>query len=144
MIRFIITIPFLLLAKFGSAQENTTALSEKNYSITLTIDNFSSDSGNFKVALYTKNAFLQTPLKHQTVAIKNKKASVTFASVPAGEYAIVYYHDSNKNSMLDFDQYGRPVEDYGNTGTINYYGPPSFEMAKFTLSKKNRNFNLKF
>lgn len=144
MTRIIITFALLLLTKFGFTQENNSAKDQENHTITLSIDNFPSNKGKFNVAIYNKEGFLQKPLQSQLVEIVDKKASVTFEVVEPGDYAIVYYHDSNENSMLDFDQYRRPVEDYGNTGTMNKYGPPSFKLSKFTLNDENLTFELKF
>ena len=84
------------------------------------------------------------PIKAENATIENGKSVVTFKEVPAGEYAIICYHDKNNNDQMDFTPQGMPLEDYGTSGNVVSFGPPTFENAKFTVSDKNVSLEIKF
>ena len=120
-------------------------LSAQNSNITATVLNATSDSGKVSYALYTKDNFRMDPIQAESSKIINGKSTVTFKNVPAGEYAIVCFHDKNDNDKLDFDEYGRPIEDYGvSNNVINRFGPPKYDDAKFAVADKNVTLNIKF
>ncbi len=62
-------------------------------------------------------------------------SSCTFDPVPAGTYAVVCFHDENKNGKLDTGFLGIPTE--GTVASNNAkgtMGPPSFKDAKFVFA----------
>jgi len=70
------------------------------------------------------------------LSIKNKQVIVVIDSLEYGEYAIRVFHDENKNGELDTDFLGIPDEDYGYSNDASgFFGPPSWEKAKFYFNK---------
>ena len=62
-------------------------------------------------------------------------ATIEFADVESGIYAISAFHDDNDNGALDFDTRGIPFEPTGNSGNARgFFGPPSFDQMKFVLT----------
>lgn len=131
----IIVVTMLFLTKTVSAQNKT---------ITVTIENISSDSGKVGYALYNKDNFMKTPIMGMESKIVNGKTTVTFKNVAPGEYAITCYHDKNGNGKMDFSANGMPIEDYGTSNNVMNFGPPNFEDSKFTVADKNVSLNIRF
>jgi uncharacterized protein (DUF2141 family) len=54
-------------------------------------------------------------------------ASVLFAGLAPGEYAVAVYHDANGNGRLDTNLVGQPIEAYGfSRDASGAMGPPRF------------------
>ena len=120
-------------------------VSAQNQKITATVVNATSDKGSVKYALYTKEDFRKKPLQTQKSIIKEGKSTVVFENVPAGEYAIICYHDANNNDKMDFQPNGMPLEDYGATNNkLSRFGPPQYDEAKFLVEDKDVSFEIKF
>ena len=70
--------------------------------------------------------------RHQAgeIAPDARAATVTFAGLPDGDYAVVALHDENKNMRLDRNVFGWPKEGFGfsNNPRIGL-GPPPFVQA---------------
>ena len=113
-------------------------------SITATVVNVTSDSGKVGFALYDKTNFMMKPLQTMNAKIVNGKSTVTFKNVKAGEYAIICFHDKNDNDRMDFEESGRPLEDYGASNNVMNFGPPRYDDAKFVVTNKNVTLEIKF
>ncbi len=71
------------------------------------------------------------------MAIQQSSVTTVFADIPEGEYSISVFHDENKNGEIDKNSFGIPKESYGFSNNImGMFGPPSFEEAKFKVSKE--------
>ena len=69
--------------------------------------------------------------KKTKVPIKDNRASIDFANLPPGEYAIVVLHDENGNLKMD-KNLGIPKEGYGfSNNVLGFMGPPAFSKARF-------------
>ncbi|MGB3590753.1 MAG: DUF2141 domain-containing protein [Nonlabens sp.] len=125
----ITTIALLLVTLASYAQSAT-------HTLRVEVSNASTDKGAMVYALSTKADFgSPQPFKSAKVTIEDGKAIAMFENVPTGEYAIIALHDLNGNGKMDFENTGRPMEDYGtSSGTITY-GPPNWEESKFELKK---------
>jgi len=55
------------------------------------------------------------------------------ADLPAGEYALVVYHDENGNGRLDRNFIGIPSEPLGFSNRYRPHGPPTYSRAAFNL-----------
>ncbi|MEN8777277.1 MAG: DUF2141 domain-containing protein [Polaribacter sp.] len=112
--------------------------------ITVTVVNATSDAGKIGFALYTKDNFMRKPLLSKEGKIKDGKSTVIFENIPAGEYAIICYHDKNNNNKMDFSSNRMPLEDYGASNNVMAFAPPTFENAKFLLKNKNLHLDINF
>lgn len=67
--------------------------------------------------------------------IPSSQSACSFDPIPAGTYAVVCFHDENKNGKLDTGLLGVPTE---GTATSNnakgFMGPPSFKDARFSFT----------
>jgi len=123
---------------------STKLNAQEKVTITATVVNVSSNEGKVGFALYDKNTFMAKPIQSVNSKIENGKSIVTFKDVPAGEYAIVCYHDKNNNDRMDFSPQRMPLEDYGSSNNVMNFGPPTFENAKFKVYDKNVSLEIKF
>jgi outer membrane protein len=91
--------------------------------------------GTLVVLLFdSANAFgdLRDPLKTLTFSSDDRE-TYRIEEVPAGEYAVVVYHDENGNKRLDKNFIGIPRESLGFSNGYRPKGPPMYERARFTL-----------
>ncbi|WP_298764508.1 DUF2141 domain-containing protein [uncultured Polaribacter sp.] len=122
----------------------TNSLTAQNKTITVTIENITSNKGNVKFALYTKDNFKKKPIQGSLGEINNGKTKVVFKGLDSGEYSVICYHDKNNNGKLDFSSRGIPLEDYGASNNNMSFAPPTFEDSKFILGKENVDLKIKF
>ncbi|WP_417776007.1 DUF2141 domain-containing protein [Stutzerimonas xanthomarina] len=105
--------------------------------LTVKLNNLEHDRGTVRVALFSDpktfrkadQAFAssESPAKAGTV-------TVVFEDVPAGEYAVMVYHDENANGELDLRFRMFPTEGYGLSNNPKVMGPPAFEDSRFDVS----------
>jgi uncharacterized protein (DUF2141 family) len=70
----------------------------------------------------------------QTVQPPAAEFQVVFPDVPEGSYAIAVFQDTNGNTSLDRDQRGLPLEPYGFSNGTGRTAPPSFEVARISVT----------
>ena len=58
--------------------------------------------------------------------------------IPAGEYALMVYHDENKNLEIDRSFIGIPTEPLGFSNGYRPKGPPSYSRAAFNLEEDEK------
>ncbi len=119
-------------------------VSAQKQTITATVVNVTSNNGKVSYALYNKDNFMKEPVKAKSSKIIDGKSTVVFNDVPAGEYAIVCYHDKNDNNKMDFQPNGMPIENYGASNNVMNFGPPQYEDAKFTIIDNNVSLEIRF
>jgi uncharacterized protein (DUF2141 family) len=108
--------------------------------ITVQINNLKNDNGFVLLGLHNQETFINTEtpaLNRIQGKIKNGKIKVVFKNVLEGVYAIMVVHDENANNKMDFELNGMPKEAYGMSNNNMSYGPPVFEDAKFKVTDKN-------
>ncbi|MEQ1668750.1 MAG: DUF2141 domain-containing protein, partial [Sulfuriferula sp.] len=59
--------------------------------------------------------------------------TATFNSLPAGNYAIIVYHDENDNGKLDLRLGMFPKEGYGLSNNLKPLGPPAYQDARHNV-----------
>ena len=104
--------------------------------LTVKLNNLEHDRGTVRVALFSDpktfrkadQAFAssESPAKAGTV-------TVLFEDVPAGDYAVMAYHDENANGELDLRFGMFPTEGYGLSNNPKGMGPPAFEDSRFDV-----------
>jgi uncharacterized protein (DUF2141 family) len=76
--------------------------------------------------------------------IVNKQVVVVIDSLEFGEYAIRIFHDENENEKIDTNIFGIPTEDYGySNDASSWFGPPSWEKAKFLFNQSEMTIEIK-
>ncbi|WP_395055623.1 DUF2141 domain-containing protein [Polaromonas sp.] len=104
--------------------------------------------GTVRAALFDKaEGFPRgTPLRTATGQPGQGKATLQFADLPAGDYALTAYLDENSNNKLDSNLFGLPTEPYGfSRNARGMAGPPPFADASFRVEDGTlqQNFDLK-
>lgn len=75
-----------------------------------------------------------TPLRTGMVQAVQGKATLVFAGLPPGDYAVTAFLDENSNTKLDANVFGVPTELYGfSRDARNLVGPPAFAEAAFRV-----------
>ncbi|NND89104.1 MAG: DUF2141 domain-containing protein [Flavobacteriaceae bacterium] len=116
---------------FSNAQEAERA--HQGTSITINVPVQSSE-GHVVYGLYNEANFMQQPLLGLTGEIEDGQSTVTFQDVAPGTYAVVLFHDKNKNNQMDFEPNGMPKEMYGVSNNVMSFGPPQWSEAKFEVA----------
>ncbi|MEY3236254.1 MAG: hypothetical protein RI883_355 [Bacteroidota bacterium] len=129
----------LLIFGFLLLGTSSFMLVPANYSLTITVNGFSSNEGKASIAIYRVSDDFpgeKTQFKGKVVLIENKKATVTFENLPKANYAAAVFHDKNKNGVLDKNMFGVPLEKYGfSNNAREMFSAPSFESASVNLDK---------
>lgn len=72
-------------------------------------------------------------------AIKGRQATIEFADLPYGFYAVSVIHDENMNNKLETSFIGIPKEGCGaSNNPKSFMGPPSFDASKFELKSNSK------
>ncbi|QLE01585.1 DUF2141 domain-containing protein [Galbibacter sp. BG1] len=138
----IITITFICTA-FSYGQEKNKE--GQGVSIEVQINNVTNSKGMVLLSLHNEETFMKGPgIKNLHSEIKDGKVSMTFNNVAPGTYAILALHDENNNERMDFNSQGMPLEDYGMSNNDMTYGPPQFSSAKFEVTDKNQELEIRF
>jgi len=69
----------------------------------------------------------------------NTQALYRIESLPEGQYALLVYHDQNRNKTLDRNFIGIPKEPVGFSNRYSPKGPPQFRKALFHISDDKSN-----
>lgn len=104
--------------------------------LTVQVNDLKSAEGSVMIAVFNSAAdFMKKPVASMQSAASLAGSAAVIKDLPAGEYAVVVYHDANGNGKLDKNLMGIPTEDYGfSNNAAGKFGPPSFDAAKITLS----------
>jgi uncharacterized protein (DUF2141 family) len=146
MIRIVTMAVVYLITLVAEAQTSTEVKTDKVDGITITVNvpNATSDKGTVQFGLHTKETFGKKPFMTKIVNIVDGKCEVIFEKVQVGVYAITCFHDANENGVMDFTESRMPIEDYGISNNPALMGPPTFDVAKFTVENKSLDLTLKF
>ncbi len=106
----------------------------------VTVNEIKMIEGTLLIALYnSKKSFnhAEKVFRKGRVQITDKTASYTFEDLPAGDYALSVFHDSNDNNALDKTDFGIPIEPYGfSNNAFGTFGPPTYKKARFRFQGK--------
>lgn len=139
---------FFLLILLGLIFSLFPLSAENSGSIDLLITGLKNDQGEVDIALY--NSPQGFPLdyakavKTARVPIKNNEATVNFAGLPEGTYALSLFHDDNLTHQFSYNFWGKPLKGYGFSDN-----PPKqkqavgFSQAQFQLGSDPLNLEIK-
>ncbi len=93
-------------------------------------------SGVLRLALYDSRKSYEErrdPIRSAAVEIAGTEAVIKFDGLPPGSYAVMMYHDTNRNNKFD-RILGLPKEQYGFSNNARPgLGPPDFDKVKFPV-----------
>ena len=98
--------------------------------VTVAIRGVASGKGQIYASLCTRAEFLQKCALQQATPAKRGGVILKFPRVQPGHYALMVYHDENRNRTLDRGLFGIPTEGTGfGRDAVGRRGPPKFEDA---------------
>ena len=115
-----------------------TAAGETPCSLRVEVDGLRSDAGEVRVALWSsREGFPEetaSALDRALAPIREGGASVCFASLAPGRYAVSLFHDEDGDGALDRNFLRIPREGVGiSNGAVGPFGPRDYEEAVFEL-----------
>jgi uncharacterized protein (DUF2141 family) len=115
--------------------------------LTITVTNIRNDQGMVNFSLFGREGFpkeTSKALRTEYTPVVKGTASITFANIPEGEYAISVFHDENNNKKIDTNMVGIPKEGVGASNNAKgRLGPPRYDDAKFELFGNGRSIVIK-
>jgi len=121
-----------------------TILPSYGAELTIGLDN-PPEAGIVEFQLFdSANAFgaLRNPARTVRYNVDGRE-SYLIDDIPAGEYALLVYHDENENNRIDKNFIGIPIEPIGFSNRYAPKAPPSFSRAAFFLEKEEtRHFDV--
>lgn len=128
----------LMVAALSYSPGLVAAEEAKTGTLTVRAAGFGNDAGHVLVQLANSAAdYDEDNQAFRTAAVKIQggKATIAFADVPYGDYAVKLFQDENENQKLDMGLMG-PKERYGfSNNVMGMLGPPAWEKAKFRMAQ---------
>lgn len=125
-----------LLAFLLTATTATAVLAQET-TLQVNLTGVQHDRGKIRVGLYADPKTFRKEDKAvavQEIAATPGTATVRFAALPPGRYAIMAYHDEDGNGELN-RRFGMfPTEGYGLSNNPSVSGPPAFEDSAFAVT----------
>lgn len=104
----------------------------QSYTLTVNITDLKNDKGVVLIKLVDSNKNLVKGLSGEII---DKKCTVKISDLPAGTYALSFFHDENLNEKLDMKTLGPPAEGYGfSNNARGIFGPAKFKDQLFDLN----------
>ncbi|MBI3716646.1 MAG: DUF2141 domain-containing protein [Betaproteobacteria bacterium] len=104
--------------------------------LTVQASGFAANNGHAVAKLFVPGAdVLKRGNQEIKAEIRDGKATFVFPALPAGEYAVVVFHDANDNGVIDHNRLGLPSESLGFSNAFRLSltaGLPSFEKLRFS------------
>ena len=103
--------------------------------LTLEIDPVTATTGTVQIAIYNSETnFRKEAVRSVKVTPVAGTLKVVIDQLPAGDYAVMLFHDVNGNDKLDSNLMGIPKEPWGGSvGNKAMFGPPGWNDARFML-----------
>jgi putative ABC transport system permease protein len=139
----------ILLAFAGTLSLSSPVVAEANKGVlTVQVNGFEDDRGQVVVKLFRRedNAPRGAGFRRINAAIQQRHASVSFADLGWGTYAVLVFHDQNANGTLDHNLLGLPSEPMGfSTGfrPSIWTGVPDFDDFKFDFGPGSNAIQIK-
>lgn len=112
----------------------TFTLSASAAEVTITLTGVQARNGPLYVALQSEDQFMQEAATAATQTDVPAKGSLTYKlDVPAGNYALVVWHDDNGNGVFDRAENGIPLDGWAMSRSAELQGYPSFEMVSLEV-----------
>ena len=116
--------------------ETPVVASTASATVTVNVSGFKAEMGYVMAALVDAEGYAGgQPLRGGRVAVDGETVTMILQGLPAGDYAIRMYHDTNSDGDMNTNAFGMPTEPFAfsnnATGTM---GPAPWSKAKFTVT----------
>ena len=137
----------LALLTFGCAGPTTRVFPPGDGALVVALEGLRNDRGTVVVSLFSgQNGFpdrVSASMATVTSEIYEGKATVSFSSLPYGEYAISVLHDEDGDGLMATGLFGAPREGFGFSGYPEYrFGQPAYETVRFFLLEPQREMTI--
>jgi uncharacterized protein (DUF2141 family) len=109
--------------------------------LSMTVTGVRSSDGVVRCALYNSPAaFPKAGQEWRGVIapIRDRQATCVFNGVPAGNYAVAFFHAEHNETQLTPGLFGKPTQGYGfSNNASGSFGPPNFNAAAFRYDGGN-------
>ena len=113
--------------------------------IEVAVSGVRSADGQVKLMLFDRaEGFRKEDKARQVLAMPAMKGEIkgVFHDLPAGQYAILAYHDENGDGKLNLRLGMFPKEGYGLSNDPKIYGPPAFKDSAFQVPDSGTRMNI--
>jgi uncharacterized protein (DUF2141 family) len=125
----------ILMAASAFTSHSVLAAQDSN-GLVVEVSGFKNNSGHAIAKLFIPgDDVIGKGRQEVSGTIRNGRSTLTFATAPPGEYAVVVFHDANDNGMIDHNLIGFPKEALGFSNGFALSlttGRPEFEKLRFT------------
>ncbi|MBQ0957969.1 DUF2141 domain-containing protein [Ideonella sp. 4Y11] len=116
--------------------------------LVVNVETLDGQAGQLVVNLFASaDTFRKTPKAQVMVPASKQNAqgqlSAVFSNLPAGEYALLAFHDKDGDGKLARNLVGIPTEPYAFSGQPAKFGPPDYKDAAFALPAGGATINIK-
>lgn len=130
------------LAAFAMVLPLTASLSQPSGKLSITVTGARNSDGVVRCALFNSPAVfpkIGQEWRGVIAPIRGGAANCVFSGVPAGTYAIAFFHAEHNETQLTTGLFGKPQQGYGfSNNAAGSFGPPNFSAAAFRYDGGNQ------
>jgi uncharacterized protein (DUF2141 family) len=119
----------------------TAGLSQPAGKLSITVTGVRNSDGVVRCALFNSPAAfpkIGQEWRGVIAPIRGGAANCVFAGVPAGTYAVAFFHAEHNETQLTTGMFGKPQQGYGfSNNATGSFGPPNFNAAAFRYDGGN-------
>jgi uncharacterized protein (DUF2141 family) len=119
----------------------TVSLAQPAGKLSITVTGARNGDGVIRCALFNSPAAfpkIGQEWRGVIAPIRGGTANCVFSGVPAGTYAVAFFHAEHNETQLTTGMFGKPQQGYGfSNNATGSFGPPSFNAAAFRYDGGN-------
>jgi uncharacterized protein (DUF2141 family) len=119
----------------------TASVSQPAGKLSITVTGARNSDGVVRCALFNAPAAfpkIGQQWRGVIAPIRGGAANCVFSGVPAGTYAVAFFHAERNETQLTTGMFGKPLQGYGfSNNATGSFGPPSFGAAAFRYDGGN-------
>jgi uncharacterized protein (DUF2141 family) len=129
------------IAALSFALTATAGLAQPAGKLSITVTGARSGDGVVRCALFNSPAAfpkMGQQWRGVIAPIRGGAATCVFTGVPAGTYAVAFFHAEHNETDLTTGMFGKPQQGYGfSNNAAGSFGPPNFNAAAFRYDGGN-------
>ena len=123
------------------AASHTAGLSQAVGKLSITVTGARNGDGVVRCALFNSPAAfpkIGQEWRGVIAPVRAGAATCVFSGVPAGTYAVAFFHAERNETQLTTGMFGKPQRGYGfSNNATGSFGPPNFNAASFRCDGGN-------
>jgi uncharacterized protein (DUF2141 family) len=123
------------------AASHTAGLSQAVGKLSITVTGARNGDGVVRCALFNSPAAfpkIGQEWRGVIAPVRAGAATCVFSGVPAGTYAVAFFHAERNETQLTTGMFGKPQQGYGfSNNATGSFGPPNFNAASFRYDGGN-------